>query len=52
MLAWKVKDKLWMKSRKEEWLLIRQILESTLLTKKDIKQLEKYFLIKLKQYFM
>jgi len=44
MLAWKVKDKLWMKSRKEEWLLIRQILESTLLTKKDIKQLEKYFL--------
>jgi len=44
MSDWNIKDKHWMNQRKSEWLLVRQILESTLLTKKDIKQIEKYFL--------
>ena len=44
MKDWNIKDKHWMAQRKNEWLLVREILERTLLTKKEIKQVEKYFL--------
>ncbi|NQZ10585.1 MAG: hypothetical protein HRT35_25825 [Algicola sp.] len=44
MTPWAIKDKQWLKTRREEWVTIRNNLATTTLLVKEIKQLERYFL--------
>ena len=48
MLSWPINNQKWMQYRKEEWLVIRNNLERTGLTVKEIKSIERYYLKGLK----